>query len=453
MRGVKLSALALSAIAVAGLTVPAPVFAEDITIKLWSRADRSGQLRGGNIVRAADLLNKQFAAAGVDTTITVDVHENNAKGFDADALDLFKAFAADQGPDLYVAAHEWIGAFASDGYAANLEEHIAQYPEYYSDVIPVLWESTKHNGERYAIPQDSEIRMFFYNKDMLREIGKDEAFIEGLPEMVDSGEFTIYDLSNLTKEVVDAGVAEYGLVHRPNVGPDFLMSMASFGFDPFDEESGNLQASESALEAFFEWIAYNAENGITPEDNTSMTWDTINALLPEGKAFIKHHGIWDVPRQIKLGGWDGTEEDYFRRVGWLHSPAAEKGGTPANLSHPIVYAVNPNSEHKDLAALLIAIATQNYFNTEHAVTTAHTGVNHGQAAMPAYKEAWSLAAATPMLARSTFMPNHPDIGPFNAVIYTGIQGVETGRMDPKEATAFVLDELDAELGDKVNLVE
>ena len=73
--------------------------------------------------------------------------------------------------------------------------------------------------------------------------------------------------------------------------------------------------------------------------------------------------------------------------------------------------------------------------------------------MPAYKEAWSLAAATPMLARATFMPNHPDIGPFNAIIYKGIQGVETGRIDPKEAVAFVLDELEAELGDSVVLID
>ena len=231
------------------------------------------------------------------------------------------------------------------------------------------------------------------------------------------------------------------------------MTLGSFGFDPFDEETGKLQASASALEAFFSWIQYNVENGVTPDNNTTMTWDTVNALLPEGKTFIKHHGIWDVPRQIKLGGWEESADDYFSKVGWLHSPAAEKGGTPANLSHPIVYVVNPNSENKDLAALLVAIATQNYFNTEHAVTTAHTGVNHGQAAMPAYQEAWSLAAATPMLARSTFMPNHPDIGPFNAIIYKGIQGVETGRIDPKEATAFVLDELEVELGDEVVLID
>ena len=125
--------------------------------------------------------------------------------------------------------HEWVGEFVRSGYAMNLEEFVAANPWAFDDVIPVLWESTKYQGEIHAIPQDSEIRMFFYNKDMLREIGKEEAFIEGLPDLVEKGEFTMTDLSNLVKEVVDKGAAEFGMLHRPNAGPDYLMTLAAFG--------------------------------------------------------------------------------------------------------------------------------------------------------------------------------------------------------------------------------
>ena len=110
-------------------------------------------------------------------------------------------------------------------------DFVAANPWAFADVIPILWESTKVDGKIYAIPQDSEIRMFFYNKDMLRKIGKDEAFIEGLPAMVESGEFTMTDLSNLAKEVVDGGAAKMGIIHRPNPGPDYLMTFASFGVE------------------------------------------------------------------------------------------------------------------------------------------------------------------------------------------------------------------------------
>ena len=442
---------AITAGMLGGAVVPA--FAEDITINLWSRADRSGPLRAGNIVGAAELLNKQFAAAGIDKTITVELHENNAAGFDADALDLLKAFAVDRGPDVYVAAHEWVGAFADAGYAMNLEEHIAAYPEYYSDIIPVLWESTRVQGARHAIPQDSEIRMFFYNKNMLREIGKSDEFIESLPGLVESGEMTIFELTDLAKEVVDAGAAQYGMVHRPNVGPDFLMAMASFGFDPFDEESGKLQASESALAAFYGWLKYAVDQGALPENMTSWSWDSVHAAFRGGESFMKFHGIWNVGPQLEAFGVS-TEEEYFRTLGWVHSPAAERGGRPANLSHPIVYVVNPSSEHADLAALLVAIASQGYFNTPHAVTTNHTPINFGQASMPRFvEEGWALRAGTPMLEYATFMPNHTRIGEFNAIIYKGIQGVETGRLSPEEGAAFVVEELESELGGDVVILD
>ncbi len=450
----KTVAAALAAVTlITGAVTVIPAQAEEITIKVWTRADRSGPLRGFNITRAADLMNKNFAAAGSDTNIKVEIFENNAKGFDDDALDLMKAFAVNKGPDLYVAAHEWVGAFADAGFAMNLESHIANYPEYYSDIIPVLWGSTLFNGKRYAVPQDSEIRMFFYNKEMLRGIGKSEEFIEGLPAAVESGEFTIWDLSKLAKEVVDGGQTKVGIIHRPNVGPDFLMTMASFGFDPFDEATGKLQASKSALTNFLSWIKWNADNGVTPANNTSYSWDTINAMLPKGETFIKHHGLWDVPRQIRIGEWENSEAAYFKKIGWIHSPAAEKGGTPANLSHPIVYVVNDKSQKKELAATLIAIASQAYFNTEHAVTTGHTGINFGQASQPAYADAWALRAGTPMLKRATFMPNHTKIGAFNGAIYKGIQGVETGRLSPEEGANFIVEELQGELAEEVVIID
>ncbi len=446
--------LGAAALALVATLAPAPpVRGEEVAVKLWSRADRSGPLRAGNIVRAAELLNKQLAAAGADRRIAVEVHENNAKGYDDDALDLFKAFAVDKGPDVYVTAHEWVAAFAEAGYAMNLEAHIARYPEYYGDVIEVLWQATLYEGARYAVPQDSEIRMFFYRKDLLREIGKSEAFIEGLPAMVERGAFTIWELSALAREVVEGTDAQYGIIHRPSVGPDFLMILASFGFDPFDERSGKLQASRAALTEFLRWIAHNVEQGVTPANNTALSWDTVNVLLPQGKAFIKLHGVWDVPRQIRYGIADDNAEAYFKTVGWLHAPPAKRGGAPANLSHPIVYLVNPRSPNAELAALLVAIASQSYFNTGHAVSTGHTAITHGQTAMPAYRAAWALQAATPMLARSIFMPNHPGIGLFNAAIFKGLQGVETGRLAPEEGARFIIDELEAELGDEVVIID
>ena len=56
-------------------------------------------MRAGNIVDAADKLNRMFEAAGSETRVEVNLIETNAKGFDADALDLLKAHSVGDTPD------------------------------------------------------------------------------------------------------------------------------------------------------------------------------------------------------------------------------------------------------------------------------------------------------------------------------------------------------------------
>lgn len=445
MSMLRTTVLALGAAAVTGATALAPAHAEDIVVKLWSRADRSGPIRTSNIVDAAATLNHMLDAAGAGKKVVVEVHENNAKGFDADALDLMKAFAADKGPDLYVAAHEWIGAFAEAGYAMDMGPYIDANPDLYGDIIPVLWESVMYKGKRYGIPQDSEVRMFFYNKEMLRKIGKSEEFIEGLPKMVDDGDFTIYDLSDLCAEVVAKGAAKYGFLHRPNVGPDFLMALASFGIKPSDPATGKLKISKSKLKDFYAWLRYSVDRGALPGNITSWSWDSVHQAFRGREAFAKFHGIWNVPDQLKI--MNLTEKTYFHSLGWINSPAAKKGGRPANLSHPVIYVVSPLSKHKDLAAMLVALASQPIPNTKHAVSSGHTPINFGQKAMPEFVEkGWFLRVGAEMLPYATFMPNHQKIGPYNAIIFKGIQGIETGRLSPEEGADFVIDEFKNELG-------
>ena len=443
---------ALASASLVSLCAAVPAISETVTIDLWSRADRSGPLRAGNIVAAADQLNRMFEAAGSETRVEVNLIETNATGFDADALDLLKAHSVGDAPDIAVAAHEWIGSFVEAGFAANLEEHIEASPWFYADIIPELWNSVMYKGERYGIPQDSEIRMFFLNNDILRAGGKSEDFIAGLPAAVDAGEFTMFDFCDLAAEMVDAGAAKIGWVHRPNVGPDFQMAMASFGIDIYNEDEAKLQISKSGLEDYYGWLKYCVDNGSLPADMTSYSWDSTHAAFRGGDALSKFHGIWNVGAQLEAFGLTGPEE-YFDKLTWIHAPAGEKGGEPKNLSHPIVYIVG-DTENKELAATLVAMASLPVPNTAHAVGTNHTPITFGQVSMPEFQESgWALVEGTPLLSRAEFMPNHAKIGQYNAITYTGVQAVETGEMSPQDAVEMVIEELEIELGDDVIILD
>ena len=65
----------LSAVAAAALLCVAAgsAMAEDVVIKVWSRADRSGPLRAGNLVAAGETLNKMLAAAGADKRVKIEI--------------------------------------------------------------------------------------------------------------------------------------------------------------------------------------------------------------------------------------------------------------------------------------------------------------------------------------------------------------------------------------------
>jgi len=451
MRRAMVGVLATAMVGV-GLVVASDARGEEIVLKMWARADRSGPLRAGNVVEAAAAVNAWLAAAKTGKTVKVEVFESPAPGFDADALELLKACAVGRCPDLFVASHTWIGEFARSGYAMDLHDFVARHPWAFADVIPVFWEATKLRGRIHAIPQDSESRMIFFNKDHLRKIGKDEAFIEGLPEKVAKGEFTAWDFSELAQEVVQKGAAQFGLLHRPNVGPDYIMTFAAFGVRLLDEATGKLALPKKELGAALSWIEWNAKNGVTPRNNTQMSWDEIQSAFKQEKAFAYHHGVWTLPEfqlgEAKGATWPKDREGYFKKIGWILMPAAEKGGKPANLSHPIVYVVNPKSPNAELAALFAAQVTLPYYNTKHAVTTAHTAILHGQSSMPAYRDAWYLQEATKLLPWSSFQPAHPDFARYNQLLFKALQGVETGRLSVPQALEFLEEEASRELKDQ-----
>jgi inositol-phosphate transport system substrate-binding protein len=98
---------------------------------------------------------------------------------------------------------------------------------------------------------------------------------------------------------------------------------------------------------------------------------------------------------------------------------------------------------------LLALASDAELNTDHAVTTTHLGIKPEQEEDPRYKEAWPLARATELLEIAKSLPNNPQFGDLNGILYTAIQGVESGRLTGEEAADFVIDEAGASLEDVV----
>ncbi|MEQ9692464.1 MAG: sugar ABC transporter substrate-binding protein, partial [Bauldia litoralis] len=120
-------------------------------------------------------------------------------------------------------------------------------------------------------------------------------------------------------------------------------------------------------------------------------------------------------------------------------------GKPSSLTHPVIYAIAADTAEPELAVRLLGHASAVDLNTDHAVTTTHLGIKPEQLDDPRYAAAWPLARATELLEVTKFLPNNPQFGDLNGIIYTAMQGVETGRLSAEEAADFVIDEAEATL--------
>ena len=443
-----------TAAAVFALAASLPVVgasAQDvIELKLWSRADPSGPLRPGNILKGAERLNAQLEKDGADYRVSITVLEQpDQGGYDGDAERLLRAYAIGEGPDLFHAAHEWICAFAEPGFLFDLTDFTNDHPEFFGDIFPSLWASTECGGRRFAVPQDAEARMFFFNKNLMRQAGFSDEEIESLDERVLAGEVTLDDMSGIAQQVVEKTDAEYGILHRPSRGPDYLMIFNQYGSSFLDPETGKLLLEEDKLADAYGWFERNVENGVTPGNNTSLEWNFIrDQFYQDNNAAMWMYGVWDLGSSAFPRGVPSDQESFFEQFGWTAAPAPEKGGRPGSLTHPIVYGVGAG-EHAEIAATVVGYASDAELNTDHAVTTTHIGIKRAQLDDPRYAEAWTLALATELLEFTHYMPNHPDFGTLNAVIYEALQGVETGQLSAADAAVYVIEEAGARIPDSI----
>ncbi len=450
MKRLMLSTAAAALAVGAGLAAqPAPA-QETIELTLWSRADVSGPLRPGNILKGAERLNAQLEADGADYRVSIVVNEQpDQGGYDGDAERLLRAYAIGEGPDIFHAAHEWICAFAEPGWLFDLTDFTMDNPQWFGDVFPSLWASTECGGRRFAVPQDAEARMFFFNKDLMREAGFSEEEIESLDERVLAGEVTLDDMSDIALRVVENSSAEYGILHRPSRGPDYLMIFNQYGSSFLDSETGKLLLEEDKLAAAYGWFQRNVEIGVTPANNTSLEWTYIeDQFYLENNAAMWMYGVWNLGSAAFPRGVPSDQETFFKHFGWTAAPAPEAGGSPGSLTHPIVYGVGA-SEHQEIAAAVVGYASDADLNTDHAVTTTHIGIKRSQLDDPRYAEAWTLALATELLEFAHYMPNHADFGPLNQIIYEGLQGVETGQLSAADAAIYVIEEAEARIPDSI----
>ncbi len=424
---------------------------ETIVIKAWTIGPEETSIyRLKNLEIAAERLNEIFAATGANVRVEVQ-GEFWTQSWDDYKKRILLSFQSHEAPDIILTGHEDIAAYAAAGYIIPLDQYVEKYWDWgYNDFIETLWNAVKWNGKIWAIPQDTEARPFYFRKDLLKEMGWTDDEIATLPEKVKNGEFTLQDVLKVAKQAIDEGVIQegYGVWHRPRRGADYYQIYLAFGGRLWDPQTGKLVLNTDAMSKMLTWL-YNATQvyHVMRPDLPGLEWRIIHESFVNGELLFWFGGTWH------KGEWtttyNMTEEDFWNNVGYSLVPAGEPGDNPVTLSHPLVYMISADSQHPEIAFMLITLASDPYLNALHAVHSSHLAIRYSEINHPEYIKDKFLHDVAYMLDYTTFLPNHVDWGKYDEIVWQAIGGVEAGDLTPDEALNFIVDRMQSELGDQV----
>jgi len=429
----------------------APAGVELVTITARCRAKPPMEdWRGNNILMAVPEVNALLEAKGDNRRLQAEVIQDNMDWGDL-VTEFVLATDAGEAPDIWLTGHEFIGAQAEGGRIMPLDDMIGDHPEF-ANLIDNLWDCVKFKGKIWGIPQDAEARPLYWNKPLLRKLGWSDVKIEALPEKIRKGEFTLYDMLDTAKEAVDKGIVKKGMGfwHRPSNGPDFTAFYYAFGGETIDPATGKMVFDREAFKKYYQFF-WDASQTYEVTEVLGVGWgDTWHPGVSGGNVLFFLGGTWQWAEWAEIFVKDlGGEAFLFENFGFGLVPAAEKGGRPNTLTHPLAYLISSQSKNPDIAMALLAKITTDEANTRHAINSTHLGILKSQANYEPYNKSRILSETLYMLDYTTYLPNNPNWGPYSSITYEALAAVEAGELTPEKALAFAEDGLKRELGDKV----
>ena len=103
---------------------------------------------------------------------------------------------------------------------------------------------------------------------------------------------------------------------------------------------------------------------------------------------------------------------------------------------------------EEIAAQLVAIATEPRLNSLHAIQSNHLAVAKAQSDIDLYRgDRWASEATEVLLGAANSQPNHLNYGAFSEAMFRGLEAAWSGVQTPEDAVAEVEAQMRATIGD------
>nr|WP_210287958.1 extracellular solute-binding protein [Martelella radicis] len=453
MKGLPVSILKTTKTALMGSVVAlgfaSGALAEDYTITVWSGGTgETGSYRWEAIQMAADILEREYAVTGQDVNITIEHQEWT--GWDDFKQAVTLAAEAGNAPNIIVSGHEDIGPWSRSGLLRPVEDYVDFDAWPLSQIYPNLIDIASYDGVVWGLPQDAEARPFFFSRAHLAEIGYSQEDIDALPQRVQDGEYTLYDMLDDAKAMQDKGVVaeRRGFMPRVNNGTDYWQFYVSFGGEMVDPETGKIVLDRQALTDMYQFFVDAADMGVVSSTHLGSTWDDWHQAVSSDQAGIWHGGTWHKAEWEAKWGL----EDFFGQIQYSLIPAGNERGRANTISHPLVYLMSTTGTDDDavISSELITIATEPRIAALHAVKSGKVAIGSAEAEVPVFaNDRWSSIATTELLPHATAVPNDIDFGVVWKAMYSGLEASWTGTTSVEDAVNNVESEVTGQLGDAI----
>ncbi len=434
--------LAVAGSAASGALAKAPQTAEVVELSILDNSIKGGKNESAAIWIEDELIpafEAEMEAAGTPVHITFEGRGVDDEDYKSQlALDL----GSGEGPDVFSIDGPWVGEFALAEYIKPLTDVVG--PEYedwdgWAQISESVQANATFDGNLYGIPQGTDGRVFFFNKDLFEQAGLPTDWHPATMDEVLEAARTIKEaLPDVTPIQINGGVA----MGEATTMQGALPLLAAAGGQVYDEETGMWTgATPEMIQMLGTYATIYGDEALGDADMQLLEAgrDQSFEAFANGEIAILLESDYLWRGVIDPADGNFPMENRDEVIGWAMIPAYEAGGAlggldGASMSGGGLWTLSPNTEHPAEAwALMTFMNSAEQVKArlgESAQVTARDDVN---AEVLANDPMLSYVAET-ILPITHYRPSLAEYPQVSVALQTAVEAVVTGT-SPEDAAA------------------
>ncbi len=339
----------------------APASAETVQLSLLDNSIKGGKSEANATWLEDEVIpafEEQMAAAGTPVEVSFEGRGVDDEDYKSQlALDL----GAGEGPDVFSIDGIWVGEFATAEYIAPLTDVVgpeADDWDGWAQINDAVQANASFDGNRYGIPQGTDGRVIYFNKDLFEQAGLPTDWAPTtIDEVLDAARTIKEKLPDVTPIQLNGGVA----MGEATTMQGALPLLAAAGGQVYDQESGTWTgATPAMIQMLGTYATVYGDEGLGDGDLQLLQdgRDQSFEQFANGQIamLIESDYLWRSVINPDVGNFPMANRD--DAVGWARIPAYEAGGALGGLDYASMsgggaWVLNPNTDNPEMAWALL----------------------------------------------------------------------------------------------------